>query len=212
VASSCGQRLTVTKGVKMDLVTLSAAMTAIGTLAVPVVVAVMAARFNRQVKRWEASQWRNQELIRARLEYFRQLVPKLNDLLCFFDYIGAWQELSPPAMLSLKRALDKEFHCAKPLFSDAIGVKYYAFMDHCFATFGGMGTSAKFRTGFGHRRDAFGPLWNEQWEKMFATAQEPTAAERKAMRDAYDELISAFADDIELTAPRQRYVTMAAPE
>ena len=82
----------------MDLATLAATVTALGTLAVPVVVAVMAARFNGQLKRSEANQWRNQELIKARLEYYRQLVPKLNDLLCFFDYIGAWQELTPPAL------------------------------------------------------------------------------------------------------------------
>jgi hypothetical protein len=199
--------------VTLDLATASAAATALGALAVPVVVAVMAARFNRQLKRWEANQWRNQELIRARLEYYRQLVPKLNDLLCFFDYIGAWQDLTPPAVLGLKRTLDKEFHCAKPLFSGAVGMAYYSFMDLCFATFGGMGTSAKFRTGFGHRREALGQLWSTEWESMFSlTDREATGAERKAMRDAYDELISTFANDIELTSSRQRYVTISAPE
>src|SRR6516165_6615661 len=167
----------------MDLTTASAAPTALGALAVPVVVAVMAARFNRQLKRWEANQWRNQELIKARLEYYRQLVPKLNDLLCFFDYLGAWQDLTPPAVLGLKRLVDKEFHCAKPLFSDAVEEAYYVFMDLCFATFGGMGTSAKFRTGFGHRRDALGPQWSADWESMFTlVGREASSAERKAMR------------------------------
>jgi hypothetical protein len=196
----------------MDLSTLAATVTALGTLAVPVVVAVMAARFNTQLKRSEANQWRNQELIKARLEYYRQLVPKLNDLLCFFDYIGAWQELTPPAVLGLKRTLDKEFHCAKPLFSDGVAAAYDAFLGRCFATFAGMGTTAKFRTGFGHRREAFGAQWDQQWESMFTLIdREATGAERAATRDAYGELITRLVNDIELISSR-RYVTVAAPE
>ena len=184
-----------------DLATVFAAITAIGTLAVPVVVAVMANRFNDQVKRWEANQWRNQELIKARLEYYRQLVPKLNDLMCYFVYIGQWKGVTPPTILDLKRTVDKEFFCSKPLFSDGVGTAYNEFMDLCFSIFGGMGTDAKLRTGFDHRQEVMGPQWNPAWETMFThRTSETLQNDRDNVRRAYDKLIDAFADDIELTA------------
>jgi hypothetical protein len=184
----------------IDPATLFAAITAIGTLAVPVVVAVMANRFNDQVKRWEANQWRNQELIKARLEYYRQLVPQLNDLMCYFVYIGQWKHVTPPTILALKRTVDKEFYCSKPLFSDGVGTSYDEFMALCFKIFGGMGTDAKLRTGFDHRRKAMGPQWNSSWETMFTHETEREQIDRDNVRRAYDKLINAFADDIELTA------------
>lgn len=113
-----------------DLATVFAAITAIGTLAVPVVVAVMANRFNDQVKRWEANQ----------------------------------------------------------------------FMNLCFNIFGGMGTDAKLRTGFNHRQKAMGPQWNSTWETMFTHETEREQVDRDNVRRAYDKLIDAFADDIELTS------------
>ena len=42
---------------------------------------------NQRLKLWEASQWRNQELIKARLQYFDRLAPMLNDLLAGHPFL-----------------------------------------------------------------------------------------------------------------------------
>src|SRR5215471_17490309 len=101
-----------------------AAMTALGPLAVPIVVAIMAQRFNGEFRKWEASQWRNQELIKARLGYYGQLIPMLNDLMCYFTYIGTWKEPTPPQVITIKRKLDRDFYCAAPLFSEPVSAAY----------------------------------------------------------------------------------------
>lgn len=183
-------------------------VTAAATLAVPVVVAVMAHRFNNQVKRWEANQWRNQELIKARLEYYRELVPQLNDLMCYLTFIGRWKEMTPVEVIAIKRALDRSFHCAAPLFTDDVLKRYDVFMKACFEIFGGMGTSARLRTTFSPRQQVAGVEWNPDWAEHFthpADAPHPVD-EIAAIRRGYDTLIAAFASDIELNAPRDRYV------
>jgi hypothetical protein len=185
------------------------AITAIATLAVPVVVAVMAGRFNNQLKKWEANQWRNQELIRARLEYYRVLVPKLNDLMCYFTFIGSWKEMSPQSAIELKRTLDREFYCAAPLFGETVARAYGDFMAECFETFGTWGRDARLRTGFGRRREAAGASWEPAWEAMFSNdgATPITQAELTQIRDGYNALIATFAMDIELNVARDRYVS-----
>jgi hypothetical protein len=184
-------------------------VTAVATLAVPVVVAVMAGRFNDQLKKWEANQWRNQELIKARLEYYRILVPKMNDLMCYFTFIGSWKDLTPPQVVELKRTLDREFYCAAPLFSDSVLVAYNEFMAACFETFGSWGRNARLRTGFGRRREAAGADWNPEWEDMFSDSAVDGISEQSLVRirELYNTLISAFASDIELNVARARYVT-----
>ena len=50
----------------------------VAAVSVPFVVAVIGYKLNHRLKLYEASQWRNQELIKARLQYFGQLAPMLN--------------------------------------------------------------------------------------------------------------------------------------
>ncbi|HEX4705710.1 MAG TPA: hypothetical protein VH352_26565, partial [Pseudonocardiaceae bacterium] len=62
----------------------------LAAVAVPVVVAVVGHRLSLRLKLWEASQWRNQELIKARLLYYGQLAPMINDVMCYLTFIGRW--------------------------------------------------------------------------------------------------------------------------
>lgn len=184
-------------------------ITAAATLAVPIVVAVMAGRFNDQLRKWEAGQWRNQELIKARLEYFKVLVPKMNDLMCYYTFIGVWKDFTPPQIIDIKRTLDREFHCAVPLFSDGLHEAYDQFMSVCFETFGAWGQNAKLRTGYGRRKEAAGADWDPGWEPMFSLAagDDITRQSLTEVRKRYETLMSAFASDIELNVARTRYVT-----
>jgi hypothetical protein len=183
-------------------------VTALASVAVPVVVAVMAHRFNDQLKRWEANQWRNQELIRARLEYYRELAPPLNDLLCYFTFIGSWKEFTPPHVVALKRTIDRTFYSVSPLFSDNVRQEYEAFMRCCFETFGIWGEDARLRTGFRRRRDACRE-WDDAWDRQFVvpTGGQVPENDLVRIRDSYNSLMRALAQDVELSSPRDRYVT-----
>jgi hypothetical protein len=199
--------------VNIDYNLVTQVVTAVATLAVPVVVAVMANRFNNQLKKWEANQWRNQELIKARLEYYKEIVPQLNDLMCYLTFIGRWKEITPPAAIEAKRTLDRAFYCAAPLFGEDVLVAYEKFMGNCFVPYGEWGTDARLRTGFGRRQEAAGAGWSPGWNEFFTypIGAEIPDAEIVAIRGSYDAVIHAFARDIELNVPRDRYVNADVP-
>jgi hypothetical protein len=178
-------------------------------VAVPVVVAWLAYRLNSRAKRWEANQWRNQELIRARLAYYQDLAPKLNDLMCYFTFVGGWKELTPPRVIALKRDVDRLFYSASPLFSAACSEAYDGFMEVCFATFGNWGNDAKLRTGFLRRRQAAPQHWDEEWEQCFTHAEDQhiSVEELHGVRTKYDRVLAALAEDIQLLEARDRYVS-----
>ncbi len=181
----------------------------LAAVAVPIVVAVLGYRLNRRLKLYEASQWRNQELIKARLIYYQSLAPKFNDLLCYFTFIGGWKEMTPPDVIQLKRELDREFYSALPLFSTGTDEAYRKLMNACFETFGPWGEDAKLKTAWLHRRDAAVLAWQPVWQGMFAYVEYQKLSEEDldVFRRAYDDVLRALARDIELVTARDRYAT-----
>ncbi len=181
----------------------------LSALAIPIVIAFLGYKLNRRVKELEASQWRNQELIKARLSYYQSLAPRLNDLLCYFTFIGKWKELTPTEVIALRREIDRDFYSALPLFSPESGEAYARFMDAGFEIFGAWGTDARLRTGFVRRRAVFGARWQPEWEVMFTHKEDEgvTTKELSGFKKAYDKLLGTLAQDIELLAPRDRYAT-----
>jgi hypothetical protein len=180
---------------------------AVAAVSVPIVVAVVGYRLNQRLKLYEASQWRNQELIKARLQYFGQLAPMLNDLMCYLTFIGRWKELTPPDVVALKRDADRLFLSVAPLFSQRAVEAYREFLRRCFHMQGQWGADARIRSGFGMRRAAAGDRWQTDWEAMF-THQEGDEIKESEMAEvlaAYDKVLAALVEDIELLAPRQRY-------
>lgn len=176
----------------------------LAAIAVPIVVAVVGYRLNQRLKLWEASQWRNQELIKARLQYFDRLAPMLNDLMCYFTYIGRWKELTPPDVIAIKREADRLFLSVAPLFSQRAVDEYQEFSRLCFAMGSGWGLDARLRTGFTTRREApAGVPWRAEWEQLFVPADE--IPKEKAFKDGYDRLLAALVEDIELLSPLGRY-------
>ena len=45
----------------------------------------------RATRRLEASQWVNQKLIEKRINLLEEILPRLNDLYCYFEWIGNWK-------------------------------------------------------------------------------------------------------------------------
>jgi hypothetical protein len=103
----------------------------------PIVLAVFGIYIHRVSKRFEHLQWRSQKLIEKRLAVYDDFAPQLNDLLCYFTYVGVRKEMRPPAVLSLKREIDKKAHLAAPLFSESFYKACKKFQDLCFETYTG---------------------------------------------------------------------------
>jgi hypothetical protein len=180
----------------------------LATIAVPVVVAVLGYRLNQRLKLWEASQWRNQELIKARLRYFDQLAPMLSDLMSYLTFVGRWKELTPPEVIQIKRDADRLFLSVAPLFSQRGVDAYQGFIRACFDQYVSWGVDARIRSGVVRRRDAYPGSWDPEWQNRFTHSETDEISQEDLIqvRNTYDLLLAALAEDIELSAPRDRYV------
>jgi hypothetical protein len=63
----------------------------------PLILIFLGFWINRRIKHTEFLNWTNQKVIEKRIAIFDQIAPLLNDLYCFFMYIGHWKELTPPS-------------------------------------------------------------------------------------------------------------------
>jgi hypothetical protein len=180
-------------------------LTAIGAIATPIVVAVAAYVFARR-------QSRNEELLRARLDYYKKLVPDLNLVMCYLMFIGTWRDVSPPELIATKRRLDTEFYCAIPLFSEPVREAYEAFGAVCFATFGMWGADARIRSNAYRRRQAWcrsDIAWDSAWDAMFTKREHEAipAVELLTVKQAHDRVIAALVQDLNINRARSEYTT-----
>lgn len=157
----------------------------------PIMIAFLAFRFNRIIKRLE-KQWSNQKIIEKRIEIYDRIVPKLNDILCFYCYIGNWKEITPIDIMKLKSELDKDITISAPLFSHDLITKYNDFNTLCFISFTGWEHDAKIKSLYGHRQE-HNIEWNEDWIQYFDTKNvvEPTT-----MKKRYNDLMECFKRDL----------------
>ena len=161
-------------------------------LLLPAALAVFGIYIHRVTKRFEHLQWRSQKLIEKRLAVYDDLAPLLNDLLCYFTYVGCWRDLDPTFVVSLKRVIDKKIHLAAPLFTEEFFQACMSFQQLCFETYTGWGRDASLRTHFERRRDARGKEWNREWEAFFGD----DVSDPNAIRAAYQDVMEAFSQDI----------------
>lgn len=175
----------------------------VSAVATPVLVAVLAAVLARR-------QSRSHELLAARLDEYRRLIPDLNTLMCYITFIGDWKSLTPAEVVALKRRLDKNFFCAAPLFSVRVMTAYTTFIDLCFQTFNAWGEDARILTSAYRRRPAV-PRWSPHWDRLFVydDRRPIPGPELARVRLAYDELVAAIVGDIDITRARAAYTTSA---
>jgi hypothetical protein len=139
-------------------------------LLTPAVLALLGIYIHRVTKRFEHLQWRSQKLVAKRLAIYDDLSPLLNDLLCYFTYVGLWKELDPPKVVSLKRVVDKKVHLAAPLFSESVFRLSMEFQALCFEPYTGWGQDALLRTQFERRKEARSADWQDGWDKCFSVS------------------------------------------
>lgn len=164
----------------------------------PLTVALIGIGFARVTKRVEASQWVNQKLIEKRISLLGEALPQLNNLYCYFAWVGDWKELSPPEVLGLKRKLDRLFYSNSPFFSTETLARYEEFSMAIFKTHNEPGTDAQLRTGLmsaaGNRKTGYPKSWQQHWASSFT--QEPDHTSRETVQDRYDALLSRLAEEI----------------
>jgi hypothetical protein len=166
----------------------------------PLAVGAVAFQVTKATKRLEARQWANQKLVEKRIALLSEALPELNDLHCYFAWVGNWKELSPREILQRKRSLDRLFYANQPFFQPATIAAYEDFSAKVYKTYSAPGQNAQLRTGptsgHGKRREAYGDGWDPRWNAYFAAEDDRTAPEKVAA--AYDALLRQFSAEVGL--------------
>lgn len=160
----------------------------------PLLVATVGFWLNRRLKSLEQAQWSQQKVVERRIKAYDELAKPLNQLFCFFCYVGSWKELNPPDLVKMKRQLDQTAHVSAPLFDSHFLGHYNALMDTCFDTFGEWGDDARLRTLPDRREEAAGAAWSRDWDSCFVERDE--APEPEAVKAAYAQLMAYLATAI----------------
>lgn len=160
----------------------------------PLVAAILGLLINQRVKRIEERQWFDRKIIERRLVLYDAMAPGLNDIFCFFLAVGRFRDITPPELVSSKRALDKSYHLGKFLMSKEWGQAYDSMIELCFRTGNAAGVDAKIRAPEDDQRHERGGEWPESWSICFA--KEGGAANPKEVKARYEALMALFARDL----------------
>ncbi len=115
----------------------------------------------RFAKAHDRRQWANQKLTEKRLQLFDELMPQLNDLMCYFKEVGRWKEFEPPALIESKRNLDKAIYVNEPLFSNEFRQGYFAYVNACFKPYVGERMDAQLRMPGKTKLKSWNPAWQD---------------------------------------------------
>jgi len=158
----------------------------------PVVFSVLAVRFSRIIKDMKKKQWSNHKIVEKRMEVYGRMAPKLNDLYCFYCYVGNWDRIMPEDILELKRDLDKDMDTYFSLFSDLLSKKYRGFMLLCFISASGWEHEMKIKSLYELRQQNC-VNWDDKWIPYFDTNN---VVEATRIKEAYFSLIESFKEEL----------------
>ena len=160
----------------------------------PLVVVGLGFWINRRLKDFEHLQWASQKVVEKRIEVYEEVVPLLNDLLCYFTFLGCWKELTPPDVVGIKRKLDRTMHVNAPLFPPTIMDAYQEFIALCYQTYSGWGKDALLRTPFQHRMEAAGDEWDESWSEYYSDPLKHSEPDK--IKAAYHTVVERMASEL----------------
>ncbi|MBS0352473.1 MAG: hypothetical protein JSR83_01035 [Proteobacteria bacterium] len=86
------------------------------------------------------------QVAKERIRLWAEISPQMNDLYCYFLYVGHWKEITPTDVLKTKRSLDKLIYSNSPFFSSDFLSRYQSFMKAAFQTENGWGEDAKLKS------------------------------------------------------------------
>ncbi|MFN8239428.1 MAG: hypothetical protein U0X39_01595 [Bacteroidales bacterium] len=171
-------------------------------LLTPILIFGVGLYINKSLILIEHNQWRNQKLIEKRIDVYDDLMPDLNDLLCYFAHMGNWKKFTPEYIVGLKRAIDRKVHLAAPLFADDFFAACTEFIGLCYETYTGGVNDAKLRISPDDWKTAFGDEWKLEWNVHFSEKSKFTNTEK--IRDAYSLIVKIFAREMGLN-PKTSY-------
>ncbi len=111
----------------------------------------------------ETTKQLHQELLKKRLQLFEDVVPKLNDIHCFYQSVGHWAELSPEEVIRRKRAIDRVIQVNRYLFRSDFWDEYQRFEQAHFEMFAVPGQPARLRLDLDHVRKLTGKAFKDEW-------------------------------------------------
>ena len=170
----------------------------------PILVAFLLFYFNRVIKRSEKKQWTNQKIIEKRIQLYDYVTPKLNDLFCFYCFIGNWKDLTPKDIIKLKRDLYKKIYIYAPLFSQQFLNKYNTFSNQCFSTFNNWGEDAKIKSPLTRRKEVGEDNWKLEWDELFDdnyTNDLEISNDIALIKEKYKDFIDEFINNLEICKP-----------
>jgi len=171
----------------------------VAKLVIPVITTILFGVFAlwleaRFFHKLEDARWFSHKIIEQRLQVFESVAPALNDLLCYFQRVGNWKELTPRQLLEHKRKLDKQMHVFAPLYSAQLLQHYKQFIALCFVTYTGEGQDAKLRLGSEKYQQT--PSWQAEYATLFCTPDQ--CAPVADVSAAYELLMADFAKELGL--------------
>lgn len=86
------------------------------------------------------------QVTKKRVDLWEQISPRLNDIYCYFLYVGQWKKLSPTDVVNAKREADRYFYSNLPFFTLEFIHEYQQFMKETFKTGTGWKKDALLRT------------------------------------------------------------------
>ena len=161
----------------------------------PIVGGIIAWKLAQLGKNVEKKQWTDRKIVEKRLEFYDKIVPKLNDLYCYFYRVGNWKEITPLNIVLHKRELDREFNIYAHIFKeeDSLLKKYNKFIKNCFKTHTGWGNDAKIKMNLSKRINL--PNWKTEWNELFVPDEQ---IEEDKFKDSYNQLIYVIRRELEL--------------
>ncbi len=143
----------------------------------------------------EDARWFSHKIIEQRLQIFESVAPGLNDLLCYFQRVGNWKELTPRQLLEHKRKLDKQMHVFASLYSPSLLQHYKQFIGLCFLTYTGEGQDAKLRLCPEKYQQT--PSWQAEYATLLFCRPDQCTPVAQVVT-AYEALMADFAKELGL--------------
>lgn len=162
-----------------------------------------------QQRQLDFLQWTNQKVIEKRIAVFGELAPLLNDVYCFFMFVGGWKALKPPDVVAKKRQMDRIVHVNRPLFSNTFFDTYQAFIDACYLPYIAFGQDAQLRTSVVKHQEPYGDSWQIEWNDCFVCESKPAwhifagesdVTDQVEVESAYQSLMSTFSVELGISS------------
>jgi len=161
----------------------------------PIISAMIGLLILRLAAKLEHAKHLNHELLRKRLLLLESIVPKLNDIYCFYQGIGHWAELNPNEIIKRKREIDRTFYTNQYLFEQEFWSNYQKFEAIHFDTFSDVGQPAKLRLDVAHLRSRIGDQFKPEWKSCVS----PKGGDFKEQGRAYQQLIEILSHEVRAT-------------